>query len=101
LLVRKDLIDSGKFKDYKDLKGLKIGLPAQGTTTDANLNQALVKGGLQWGDIETTYLGFPQHVLALQNRAIDAAVTTEPSATRAEQLGVAVRFAGGDVIYPN
>ncbi|MBA2690377.1 MAG: ABC transporter substrate-binding protein [Burkholderiales bacterium] len=100
LLVRKDLIDSGKVKSFKDLKGLKVALPAQGTTTDSTLNEALKKGGLKWGDVEVTYMGFPQHVLALQNRAIDASVTTEPSATRAQQMGIAVRFAGGDDIYP-
>ena len=47
------------------------------------------------------YLGFPQQVLALRNRAIDAAFTAEPSATQAVQLGAAVRFVGDDVIYPD
>ncbi len=101
LLVRKDLVDSGKVKSFADLKGLKIALPAQGTTTDATLNEALKKGGLKWTDIDVVYMGFPQHVLAFQNKAIDASVTTEPSATRSEQLGVAVRYGPGDVIYPN
>jgi len=27
-MIRKDLIDSGKFKSYADLKGLKIALAA-------------------------------------------------------------------------
>jgi NitT/TauT family transport system substrate-binding protein len=101
LLVRKDLIDSGKVKSFADLKGLKVALPAQGTTTDATLNEALKKGGLKWTDVEVVYMGFPQHVIAFQNKAIDASVTTEPSATRSEQLGVAVRYGPGDVIYPN
>jgi len=101
LLVRKDLVDSGKFKSFKDLKGLKVALPAPGTTTDSTLNEALAKGGLKWADVDVTYMGFPQHVLALQNKAIDASVTTEPSATRSEQLGAAVRFATGDAVYPN
>jgi len=101
LLVRKDLVDSGRYKSFADLKGMKIGLPAQGTTTDGTLNEALKRGGVKWSDIEVTYLGFPQHVVALQNKAIDASVTTEPSVTRAEQLGVAVRVAGGDEVFPN
>ena len=101
LLVRKDLVDSGKVKGFADLKGLKVALPAPGTTTDSTLNEALKRGGLKWSDVDIVYMGFPQHVLALQNRAIDAAVTTEPSATRAEQLGAAMRYAGGDSIYPN
>lgn len=101
LLVRKDLIDSGKFKGFRDLKGLKVALPAPGTSTDSTLEEALKKGGLKLSDIEVTYMGFPQHVLALQNRAIDVSITTEPSVTRAVQSNAAVRFAGGDDIYPN
>ena len=100
LMVRKDLVDSGKMKGFADLKGMKVALPAQGTTTDATLNEALKRGGLKWSDVEVVYMGFPQHVIAFQNKAIDASVTTEPSATRSEQLGVAVRYAGGDKIYP-
>jgi len=101
LLVRKDLVDSGKVKSIADLKGMKFALPAQGTTTDSTLNEALKKGGLKWTDAEVVYMGFPQHVVAFQNKAIDASVTTEPSATRSEQLGVAVRYMPGDVVYPN
>jgi NitT/TauT family transport system substrate-binding protein len=101
LLIRKDLVESGKVKAIADLKGMKIALPAQGTTTDATLNEALKKGGLKWTDVDVVYMGFPQHVVAFQNKAIDASVTTEPSATRSEQLNVAVRYMPGDVAYPN
>jgi NitT/TauT family transport system substrate-binding protein len=51
--------------------------------------------------VERIFLGFPQHVMALQNKAVDAAMTTEPSATKAIQSGAAVRVMGDDVIYPN
>jgi NitT/TauT family transport system substrate-binding protein len=101
ILVRKDLVDGGKYQGYADFKGMKVALPAPGTTTDGTLNEALKRGGLKWSDVEVTHLGFPQHVIAFQNKAIDAAVTTEPSATRAEQLGVAVRVGGGDQVFPN
>lgn len=101
VMIRKDLVDSGKVKSIADLKGGKIALPAQGTTTDATLNEALKKGGLKWTDVDVVYMGFPQHVIALQNKAVDASVTTEPSATRAEQMGAAVRYMSGDVAYPN
>jgi len=101
LLVRKDLVDSGKFKSFKDLKGLKVAGAAIGTAPDAILNEALKKGGLKYSDVEVVYMGFPQHVLALQNGAVDASVTTEPSATRAVQIGAAVRFQNNDVIYPD
>jgi NitT/TauT family transport system substrate-binding protein len=39
--------------------------------------------------------------MALQNKAVDAALTTEPSATEAVRRGAAVRVMGDDQIYPN
>ncbi len=101
LLVRKDLVDSGRYKTLKDLKGMKIAGSATGSASTSTLNEALKKAGLKYGDVERIFLGFPQHVMALQNKAVDAAMTTEPSATKAVQSGAAVRVMGDDVIYPN
>jgi len=101
LLVRKDLIDSGKFKDFKDLKGLKVAIGAAGTSTASALNEALKRGGLKYGDVDVVYMGFPQHALAFANKAIDASITNEPTITKAVQSGAAVRFAGNDAFYPN
>ncbi|HEY4072518.1 MAG TPA: ABC transporter substrate-binding protein [Herbaspirillum sp.] len=101
LLVRKDLVDSGRYKSLKDLKGMKIAGSAPGSGSTSTLNEALKKGGLKTSDVERVFLAFPQHVLALQNKAVDAALTTEPSATKAVQSGAAVRIMGDDVIYPN
>ena len=101
LLVRKDLVDSGRFKSLKDLKGMKIAGSAPGSASTSTLNEALKKAGLNYHDVERVFLGFPQHVVALQNKAVDASMTTEPSATRAVQSGAAVRVMGDDEIYPN
>ncbi|HEY4317404.1 MAG TPA: ABC transporter substrate-binding protein [Herbaspirillum sp.] len=101
LLVRKDLIDSGRYKSLKDLKGMKIAGSAPGSGSTSTLNEALKKGGLKYSDVERVFLAFPQHVAALQNKAVDAAMTTEPSATKAIQSGAAVRVMGDDEIYPN
>ena len=101
LLVRKDLVDSGRFKTLKDLKGMKIAGSAPGSASTSTLNEALKKAGLKYTDVERVFMGFPQHVIALQNKAVDASMTTEPSATRAVQSGAAVRVMGDDEIYPN
>jgi NitT/TauT family transport system substrate-binding protein len=101
LLVRKDLVDSGRYKSLKDLKGMKIAGSATGSASTSTLNEALKKAGLKYSDVERVFLGFPQHVVALQNKAVDAAMTTEPSATKAVQSGAAVRIMGDDEIYPN
>ncbi|HZQ62312.1 MAG TPA: ABC transporter substrate-binding protein [Casimicrobiaceae bacterium] len=100
LLVRKDLVDSGRFKTLKDLKGMKIAGSAPGSASTSTLNEALKKAGLKYSDVERVFLGFPQHVVALQNKAVDASMTTEPSATRAIKSGAAVRIMGDDEIYP-
>ncbi|MEO5787219.1 MAG: ABC transporter substrate-binding protein [Casimicrobiaceae bacterium] len=101
LLVRKDLVDSGRFKTLKDLKGMKVAGSAAGSASTSTLNEALKKAGLKYDDVERVFMAFPQHVVALQNKAVDAALTTEPSATRAVQSGAAVRIMGDDEIYPN
>lgn len=101
LLVRKDLVDSGEFSGYEDLEGLTVANSSQGITTEVELDEALKKGGLQLDDIRQEYLGFPEHVGALENGAVDASITTEPSVTRAVDSGAAVRFAGTDEFYPD
>ena len=100
LLVRKDLIDSGRFKTLADLKGLKISTAAPGSAASTTLDRALKMAGLKLADVEQVYMGFPQQAVALMNKALDAAFTAEPSATQAVNSGAAVRFMGDDEIYP-
>ena len=100
ILVRKALVDSGKVKSYKDLKGLKVAEAAKGGSPGSKLNEALKSAGLTYRDTEHEYIGYPQHVAALMNGAIDASVTTEPSATQAIERGAAVRLTNTDP-YPN
>jgi NitT/TauT family transport system substrate-binding protein len=101
LLVRKDLVDSGRFKTYADLKGMKLAVGTFGSANSSAMNEALKKGGLKWSDAGSIVaLLFPQHIVAYQNKAIDASMTNEPTATTAVQNGFAVKIAGNDDIYP-
>src|ERR1700693_519100 len=75
IMVRKDLFDSGKVKSVKDFKGLKGALSATGNSKSAILNHALKQYGMSIADIDPIYLGFPQHIAAYQNGAIDASLT--------------------------
>lgn len=99
ILVRKSLVDSGKVKSFKDLKGLKIAQAGEGSAIGSILNEALKKGGVGYKEVNHVYMGYPQHVAALSNNAIDAAVTSEPAATQAVEAGVAVRFSDSN-LYP-
>jgi NitT/TauT family transport system substrate-binding protein len=100
ILVRKALVDSGKVKSFKDLKGMKVGEAAKGGSPGSKLDAAMKSVGLSYKDTQHEYISYPQHVAALMNGAIDASVTTEPSATQAVERGVAVRF-DNPPPYPN
>jgi len=101
IMVRKDLIDSGKVKSMKDFKGLKVAVSAAGNSESFLVDYALRKGGMTIADVEPVYLGFPQHVAAYANGGIDASLTVEPTLSTIVKAGTAVRFAGIDQIYPN
>jgi len=100
LLVRKDHVDSGRYKSLADLRGMKISTAAPGSAASTTLDRALKMGGLKLADVDQVYMGFPQQAVALANKAIDAAFTAEPSATQAVNSGSAVRVMGDDEIYP-
>ena len=101
LLVRKDLVESGRYKGYADLKGLKLAVGTFGSANASAMNEALKKGGLTWSDAASiVQLVFPQHLVAYRNKAIDASMTNEPTSTGAVSAGLAVRVAGNDEIYP-
>ncbi len=100
LMVRKDHIDSGRYKRLADLKGFRIATAAPGTSSMTTYARALERGGLTIADVDLVSLGFPEQVLALTNGAVDAAFTVEPSASEAVRLGSAVRIMGDDEFYP-
>jgi NitT/TauT family transport system substrate-binding protein len=101
LMVRKDLVDSGRYKTLADLKGMKVAIGAPGTGTASALNETLKMGGLKYSDVDVVYLGFPEHLPAFLNKGIDAAISNEPTMTLEIEQGAAVRIVGNDVTYPD
>ncbi len=100
-MVRKDLVDSGRYKTLADLKGMKVAIGAPGTGTASALNETLRMGGLKYSDVDVVYLGFPEHLPAFLNKGIDAAISNEPTMTLEIEQGAAVRIIGNDVSYPD
>jgi NitT/TauT family transport system substrate-binding protein len=100
LLVRKDLVEGGRFKSFADLKGLKIAAAAPGSGSASAINEALKKGGLKFSDADVVYMGFPDQLAAFRNKAIDAGIANEPTMTLIRDEGLATRFAGNDTYYP-
>ena len=100
LMVRKDLVTSGRYKSPRDLKGMKVAESTQGSMLAPALARLLATVGLGYNDVEHVYLAFPAQVAAFSNGAIDASLLAEPSATLAERQGLAVRVLSNDKWYP-
>jgi NitT/TauT family transport system substrate-binding protein len=101
LIVRSDLVKSGRYKAVADLKGMTFANNARGVGAESQLNKLLEYGGLKFGDVHHVYMGFPDSVVAHKNSAIDAVVVPEPNATVAVQSGAGIDVMGDDVYYPN
>ncbi|HLG74533.1 MAG TPA: ABC transporter substrate-binding protein [Chloroflexota bacterium] len=90
--VRKELVDSGKYKDLKDLKGLTINFATPGSTLYMFMNRLMDKAGLKMSDVKAENLnGFPALLPAFSNGALDAAWNIEPFTTQGVDKGWAVR----------
>nr|HTI55323.1 ABC transporter substrate-binding protein [Verrucomicrobiae bacterium] len=92
LIVRKDLVDSGKVKTLKDLKGLKVANGAKGINFDFFLAKMMEHAGLTYDALDVVYMSYPDGVKALASKAVDAAFAPEPWGARAEQEKVGTRL---------
>jgi NitT/TauT family transport system substrate-binding protein len=102
IIVRNALIESGKFKSFADLKGLKFAIPAPASVGEQSiLNEALKRGGLGWNDCERAFLGINEQVAAFKNGGLDASITAEPLISIMAKQGFATRFATVGSFYPN
>ena len=101
LVIRKDLVDSGKYKNYSDLKGLKLAFASPGSTPLSSLNQVLKTVGLTVPDVNITYLNFGAQVAALQSGAIDGTIMIEPYLSQAVGAGAVVNVTPTEAYYPS
>jgi NitT/TauT family transport system substrate-binding protein len=100
LVVRSDLVQSGRFKTLADLKGMKLAMNAPGVAAQVTLDLILKKAGLSRSDIETVNMSMPDYVAALNNKAVDASLATEPFGSLSIRDGKAVAIVGDDEIVP-
>jgi NitT/TauT family transport system substrate-binding protein len=101
LLVRSDLVDSGRFKTLKDLKGMTVAISAKGSSSWPELDAVTKKAGLKFSDVNEVALDYPDHVIGLKNKSVDASITIEPFATAVIESGAAKRIMGNDEYYLN
>jgi NitT/TauT family transport system substrate-binding protein len=100
ILVRKDLVDSGRYKEPRDLKGMKFAMNAPGVSNTSTLNTLLKSVGLKYSDVETVDLPFPDHVPAFRNKSVEASASVEPGPAIAVKNGLAVVIKSDDQILP-
>jgi NitT/TauT family transport system substrate-binding protein len=98
LAVRKDLVNSGQVKTFKDLKGKKIAILAKGNIQHYLVGKMAEEVGLTINDVELNFLSAPNQVTAFETKAIDAAYAVEPWVARFTERGVAVRFRTPDQV---
>ena len=101
ILVRKDHVDSGRYKSLKDLKGMKFAMNAPGVSNTSTLNTLLKSVGLKYSDVETVDMPLPDHVAALKNKSVDASASVEPAPALAVRGGDAVLIKSDDEVLPN
>lgn len=101
MLVRKDHVESGRYKELKDIKGMRFAMNAPGVSNNATLNYALLSVGMKYSDVMTIDMGPADHITALSNKGVDASVSLEPFATFAMSRGIAVAARRDDEIDPH
>jgi NitT/TauT family transport system substrate-binding protein len=98
---RKNLYDSGQVRGLEDLKGRTIAIAAPYSAAHSIASLSLRRIGLRDEDTNIIPVPNPDHIAALANGAVDAAVSLEPIPTLAVQQGVAVILAEGYTLRPN
>lgn len=99
-MVRQDLLDSGRYRDFADLRGMTIGLTAAGGIGMMWVDRVLARGGLTPDDVQLVFLSLPDQPAAYANRGMDAGFQVEPFITVAESQGVARTVASVGELYP-
>jgi len=101
LMIRKELVESGKFRGLGDLKGLRIAVGAPGVGPLSILNEAAIRGGIRYGDIDKVFLAFAQQIAGMRNGALDGAIVNEPFKTILVSEAIAVEFMPTQAIFPD
>lgn len=86
--LRADL--AGTVKEGRDLKGLKLGITAPGSSSDMILRYYLNRHGLGARDVSILAVGTgAPGMVALESRTVDALITFDPIATVLDRKGSA------------
>ena len=99
-VVRKDLIESGRYQGPADFKGLTVALTPGGGLASLYLERVLNRAGVAVADVPIANIAFTDMVPALSNKAVDAAFLVEPFISVAESRDIAQMVIPIGEIYP-
>lgn len=87
IAVKKGL--GSKYKDYKDMKGMRIAIASVGSINELFVEKALEKGGLTKNDVSFVVVdSFPDMLTAVANGNADACMQIEPLITQGISQGI-------------
>jgi NitT/TauT family transport system substrate-binding protein len=100
LIMRRDLVDSGKYKGPADLKGRKIAL-GRYAPPHWLVKKLADQAATDVADVDVVTTGIGNVLPAMLNKAIDGASVLEPFASELIAKADAVRIATMDQVQPN
>jgi len=102
LLVRKDLVTTGRYKSFKDLKNYRMGLTVlEGVSQQIVTERFLNAGGLTLDDVEFIKMSYSEMNISLRNHTLDATIQLEPYVINAELEEIAQNVADANEVYPD
>jgi NitT/TauT family transport system substrate-binding protein len=91
-IVRKQLVDSGQYKDLADLRGKNVNTFTPGSTLYMYTYRLMQKAGLKDSDMTTTAMQFDQIFPAFTTGALDATWQIDPFTTQAVVQNAATKI---------
>jgi NitT/TauT family transport system substrate-binding protein len=96
------LMESGQVKTVKDLAGKRIGIPNKESKAYVDGGLWLQKAGLTLSDVTfVAPMTFPDMLVGITNKAIDAAITIEPFVTLGADRNASKLLTGDNAIMPD
>ena len=77
VMVRTDHLESGRYREPRDLKGMRVAIPGQYTVVHYMLKVLLEQNGLTLADVHAVPLPLPDSSQAMANKAVDALSSIE------------------------
>jgi NitT/TauT family transport system substrate-binding protein len=101
LVVRKDLWDDGTIRQPSDLVGRTIYvIVGPGSGSHGQLARWLRRNGIDPQSVDLVGMPFPDQLLAMQNRAIEVSIQTEPLLSAGIARGVHQLMATQEEMHP-